>query len=130
MDFAWVLDALHRGLKVTRKAWAGDPPMYLYMVTEKKLDGKHIIKRHTGTDHDFEWAPILSTELLDVTDWEEYVEPKKEPAEEALDEETIKALEQLAKIVAEGIAAIFREDGIRRIIQKKCQKQDMDQDLV
>lgn len=43
--------------------------------------------------------------------------------EQELDEETKQALEQLAKITAEGIAAIFREDSIRRIIQKKCQKQ-------
>ena len=76
MDFAWVVDALRRGLKVTRKAWADDPPMYLYMVTEKKPDGKHIIKMHTGTGQDFEWTPTAE-QMLIVDDWEEYVEPKK-----------------------------------------------------
>lgn len=75
MDFAWVVDALRRGLKVTRKAWAGDPPMYLYMVTEKQPNGKHIIKMHTGTSHDFDWTPTAE-QILTVDDWEEYVEPK------------------------------------------------------
>lgn len=81
MDFAWVVDALRRGLKVTRKAWAGDPPMYLYMVTEKKPDGKRIIKMYTGTSKDFDWIPTAE-QMLTVTDWEEYVEPKKKPAAE------------------------------------------------
>ena len=79
MDFAWVVDALRRGLKVTRTAWAGDPPIYLYMVTEKKPDGKYIIKMHTGTSQDFEWTPTAE-QMLIVDDWEEYVELKKEPA--------------------------------------------------
>lgn len=79
MDFAWVVDALRRGLRVTRKAWEGDPPMYLYMVTEKKPDGKHIIKMHTGTGQDFEWTPTAE-QMLIVDDWEEYTELKKEPA--------------------------------------------------
>ena len=78
MDFAWVVDALRRGLKVTRKAWAGDPPMYLYMVTEKKSDDKPIIKMHTGSGQDFEWQPTAK-QMLTVDDWEEYVESKKGP---------------------------------------------------
>jgi len=79
MDFAWVVDALRRGLKVTRKDWLlANPPMYLYMVTEKKPDGKHIIKMHPGTGPDFEWTPTAE-QLLIVDDWEEYVEPKKKP---------------------------------------------------
>lgn len=49
--------------------------------------------------------------------------------EQELDEETKQALEQLAKITAEGIAAIFREDSIRRIIQKKCMNTDKDNNL-
>ena len=73
MDFAWVVDALRRGIIVTRKAWAGDPPMYLYMM--KNPDGKHIIKMHTGTSQDFEWSPTAE-QMLTVTDWEEYVDPK------------------------------------------------------
>ena len=75
MDFAWVVDALRRGLKVTRKAWADDQPMYLYMVTEKKPDGKHIIKMRSGNCPDFEWTPTAE-QMLIVDDWEEYVEPK------------------------------------------------------
>ena len=53
--------------------------MYLYMVTEKKPDGKRIIKMHTGTSNDFDWIPTAE-QMLTVDDWEEYVEPKKEPA--------------------------------------------------
>ena len=78
MDFAWAVDALRRGLKVTRKSWAGDPPMYLY-VTEKKPDGQHIIKMYTGTDPGFDWTPTAE-QILTVDDWEEYVDPKKESA--------------------------------------------------
>lgn len=78
MDFSWAFDALKAGLKVTRKAWADHPPMYLYMVTEKKPNGKRIIKMHPGTGPDFDW--ISTTEqMLIVDDWEEYVEPKKKP---------------------------------------------------
>lgn len=40
--------------------------------------------------------------------------------EQEIDEETKQALEQLAKITAEGIAAIFREDSIRRTIQRSA----------
>ena len=80
MDFAWVVDALRRGLKVARKDWLlAIPPMYLYMVTEKKPDGKHIIKMHPGTGPDFDWTPTAE-QMLIVDDWEEYVEPKKKPA--------------------------------------------------
>ena len=46
--------------------------------------------------------------------------------QQELDEEAKQALEQLAKITAEGFAAISREDGIRRIIQKKCMNPDKD----
>ncbi len=46
--------------------------------------------------------------------------------EQELDEEAKQALEQLAKIAVEGIVAIFREDGIRRIIQKECMSPDKD----
>ena len=83
MDFAWVIDALRRGLKVTREAWKKDPPVkYLYMLTGE--NGKHAIMMNpdTGLLHaDFEWYPNAS-HLFDVTDWEEYIEPKNEPEEE------------------------------------------------
>lgn len=75
MDFAWVVDALRRGLKVTRKSWAGDPPMYLYLLKDKSTHQKHIMC-YTGTSHDFEWFPPTDL-MLDADDWEEYVEPKK-----------------------------------------------------
>lgn len=143
MDFAWVVDALRRGLKVTRKSWAGNGTQFLY-----KESGSSITKQRGP--YVFNWEPT-GEELLYATDWEEYVEPKKEPAyntelpfvmteqdsyggkpveEQELDEETKQAIEQIAKITAEGIAAIFREDSIRRIIQKKCQKQAMEPDHV
>lgn len=75
MDFAWVVDALRRGLKVTRKAWAGDPPMYLY--TSKTKNGKHTVMVCNGSTVDRE-ACFYPDAVLDATDWEEYVEPKKE----------------------------------------------------
>lgn len=76
MDFAWVVDALRRGLKVTRKAWAGDPPMYLY--TSKTKNGKRTVMFCDGSRMDRE-ARFRPDAVLDATDWEEYVEPKKEP---------------------------------------------------
>lgn len=89
MDFAWVVDALRRGLKVTRKAWAGDPPMYLYMVTEKKPNGKHIIKMRAGNCPDFEWT-TTAEQMITVDDWTEYVEPKKDIQLRSATGETIK----------------------------------------
>lgn len=74
MDFGWVVGALRRGLRVTRKAWAGDPPMYLY--TSKTENGKRTVKMSTGTYRDFEWTPTAE-QMLTVDDWEEYVDPKK-----------------------------------------------------
>ena len=144
MDFAWVADALRRGLKVTRTAWAGDPPMYLYMVTEKKPDGKHIIKMHTGTSHDFDWIPTAE-QMLTVDDWEEYVEPKKEPVfghtkltldengqphmgdimpveELDLDAETNKAIALVAKNIAENLVELLQNPSVQRILQQSCTK--------
>ena len=123
MDFAWAINALKAGLKVTRKAWEGDPPMYLYM--RKTKNGKRTVMFCDGSKFDRE-ACFRPEAVLDITDWEEYVEPKNESMEKDLDEETIQALEQLAKIMAEGIAAIFMEDGIRRILQKKCMNHNTD----
>ena len=124
MDFAWVVDALRKGLKVTRKAWAGDPPMYLYMVTEKKPDaGAFIVKQYTGTSKDFDWIPTAE-QMLTVTDWEEYVDPKKEPAkseEDRIDhargvvhcgEDTGYMAEQL-----EMLADIYAEKISQRVVQ-------------
>ena len=140
MDFAWVVDALRRGLKVTRKAWAGDPPMYLYMVTEKKPDGKHIIKMHTGTGQDFEWTPTAE-QMLIVDDWEEYVEPKvrqegpfvinplpltgtmgmhggKPVDEPDIDAETNKAIALVARNIAENLVELLRNPSVLRLLQK------------
>lgn len=107
MDFAWVVDALRRGLKVTRKAWAGDPPMYLYMVTEKKPDGKHIIKMHTGTGQDFEWTPTAE-QMLIVDDWEEYVEPKKKPVDKLPKED----LPVWPEVNADGYARMSKDSDV------------------
>ena len=76
MDFAWVVDALHRGLKVTREAWRGDPPMYLY--TSKTKNGKRTVMISSGSKVDQE-VYFRPDAVLDITDWEEYVEPKKKP---------------------------------------------------
>ena len=150
MDFAWVVDALRRGLKVTRTAWAGDPPMYLYMVTEKKPDGKRIIKMHTGTSHDFDWIPTAE-QMLTVDDWEEYVEPKKiapdklrqegpfvinplpftttmemrsgQAVEESdLDVETNKAIALVARNIAEDLVELLQNPSVQRLLQQSCTK--------
>lgn len=73
MDFVWAINALKQGQKVTRKAWVGDPPMYLYVL--KGENGNKAIMMHAGTDSDFEWYP-KPDQILDITDWEEYVELK------------------------------------------------------
>ena len=75
MDFAWVVDALRRGLKITRKAWQQDPPVkYIYMITGE--NGKRAIMMSVlSCDSDFEWYPNAE-QLLTVTDWEEYGELK------------------------------------------------------
>lgn len=128
MDFAWVVDALRRGLKVTRTAWAGDPPMYLYMVAEKKPDGKHIIKMHTGTSHDFDWIPTAE-QLLTVDDWEEYVEPKKVTS----DKPTQRDLPVWPEVNADGYARMSKDseaivhDGVYR--RKKESAEDKE-DLI
>lgn len=111
MDFAWVVDALRRGLKVTREAWRGDQPMYLYMVTEKKPDGKRIIKMHPGTGPDFEWTPTASStieQLLIVDDWEEYVEPKKAAPAKAMQED----LPVWPEVNADGYARASKDSNV------------------
>ena len=50
--------------------------------------------------------------------------------EQELDDETKQALKQLAKGFAEAFVECAREDGIRRILQKKCQKQTTETDHV
>ena len=136
MDFAWVVDALRRGLKVTRKAWAGDPPIYLYR--SKTLKGDGIIMKSNGTRRDFEWKPT-GEDILDITDWEEYVEPKKEPdyttklpfiiteqdfpggkpvEELDLDAETNKAIALVARNIAENLVELLRNPSVQRILQK------------
>ena len=54
MNFAWVVDALRRGLKVTREAWKKEPPIkYLYMVQGE--NGKRAIMMDAGDNYRFEW---------------------------------------------------------------------------
>ena len=80
MDFAWVVDALRRGLKVTRNKhnWNDNAQVrYLYMTRNDA--GNHVIRMRPSGGLDFEWQPS-AVDILDVTDWEEYVEPKKKPA--------------------------------------------------
>ena len=146
MDFTWVVDALRRGRKVRRRAWLlTNPTMYLKIVKDAELKRK-VVRVFCGGREAATWWPTQE-ELFDFIDWEEYVEPQKEPdyttelpfvmteqnshgwkplEEQELDEDTKQAIEQLAKITAEGFAAIFREDSIRRIIQKTCMKPDKD----
>ena len=113
MDFTWAMKALKEGKKVTRKSLAGDPPIYLYL---NKTDAT--IMRDYGARTDSKWYPSLDDLLAE--DWEEYVDPVKDQPE--LDAETIRALEQLAKIMTDAFVACFREDGIRRLLQKKLRE--------
>ena len=129
MDFKWVVDALRQGIRVTHKAWAGDPPMYLYMVTEKKPNGKCIIKMHTGTGQDFEWSPTAE-QMLTVDDWEEYVEPKKTAPTKSTQED----LPVWPEVNADGYARMSKDsdvvvhDGVYRV-KKESVKDDADQQL-
>ena len=114
------------------------------MVTEKKPVGKHIIKMHTGTSHVFEWIPTAE-QMLTVDDWEEYVEPKKEPVfghtkltldengqphmgdimpveELDLDAETNKAIALVAKNIAENLVELLQNPSVQRILQQSCTK--------
>ena len=70
MDFTWAMKALKEGKKVTRRALAGDPPIYLYW---NKTDDT--IMRDYGTRTDSKWYPSL--DILFADDWEEYVDPRK-----------------------------------------------------
>jgi hypothetical protein len=148
MDFAWVVDALRRGLKVTRKAWAGDPPMYLY--TSKTKNGKRTVMFCDGSKVDRE-ACFRPDAVLDATDWEEYVDHKKEPAasyislssdeetrlpnnpsyddeqdshggepveEPDLDEEANKAIALVARNIAEDLVELLRNPSVQRLLQK------------
>lgn len=149
MNFAWVVDALHRGLKVTRTAWAGDPPIYLYR--SKTLAGDSIVMKSNGTRNDFEWKPT-GEDILDVTDWEEYVDPKKEPADKPrqegpfvinplpfimteqdshggkpvdepdLDAETSNAIALVARNIAEDLVEVLQNPSVQRLLQQSCTK--------
>lgn len=99
MDFAWVVDALRRGFKVTRKAWAGDPPMYLYM-THGATSDMHVIRLCTGTMEDTVWNP-RHEDILDETDWEEYVEPDHVCAKQEDADTIFKSIARLSAAINE-----------------------------
>lgn len=67
MDFAWVVAALHRGLKVTRKSWTGQRPQYIRITREP---GQETIA-FVGPDGQTRRWMCSSTDVL-ATDWEEY----------------------------------------------------------
>lgn len=95
MDFAWVVDALRRGLKVTREAWKQDPPVkYIYMITGE--NGKRAIMMSvlSGSDSDFEWYPNAE-QLLTVTDWEEYGELKVDGSHHTGDTMTVEEYQRM-----------------------------------
>lgn len=115
MDFAWVVDALRRGLKVTRKSWAGDPPLFLYLDKEE-----NVTKRYTGTSIDDEWSPTYEDMYL-AKDWEEYVEPKKAAPAKSTQED----LPVWPEVNADGYARMSKDsdvvihDGVYRSPKKK-----------
>lgn len=74
MDFAWVVGALRRGLRVTRKSWPGQRPQYIRITREP---GQETIA-FVGPDGQARRWMCSSIDVL-ATDWEEYVEPKKKP---------------------------------------------------
>ena len=136
MDFAWAVDALRRGLKVTRKAWLlTNSTMYLKMVKDAELSYSvariFCMGRQAST-----WCPTQA-ELFEFTDWEEYVEPKKEPAyttkvpfilteqdayggkpmeELDLDVETNKAIALVSRNIAENLVELLRNPSVQRIL--------------
>ena len=102
MDFVWVVDALRRGLKVTREAWKQDPPVkYIYMITGENGKKAIMMSVLSGPDSDFEWYP-RPDQILDITDWEEYMEPKKDTQLCAGTEETIKVTHERIPVWPEG----------------------------
>ena len=82
MDFAWVVNALHRGLKVTRKIWAGDPS-YI----ELTAPGSNSIIAVSDDTQVENWLCLHSDIFAD--DWEEYVDPKKGTRLRSITGETI-----------------------------------------
>ena len=132
MDFTWAIQALEEGKKVTRKSLAGDPPIYLYW-----NKASNTIMRDYGARTDAAWKPSLDSVLAD--DWEEYVEPKKEPAyttklpfiitehdfpggrpveELDLDAETNKAIALVARNIAEDLVELLQNPSVQRLLQK------------
>lgn len=67
MDFAWVVNALKAGLKVTRKSWPGQRPQYIRITREP---GQETIA-FVGPDGQTRRWMCSSIDVL-ATDWEEY----------------------------------------------------------
>ena len=138
MDFAWVVDALRRGLKVRRVAWLlTNPTMYLKTVKDAELKRK-VVRVFCGGREAATWQPTQK-ELFDFIDWEEYVETKKEPdyttelpfimteqdshggkpvKQSDLDAETNKAIALVARNIAENLVELLRNPSVQRILQK------------
>ena len=109
MDFAWVVDALRRGLKVTREAWKQDPPVkYLYMLEDLLGNRAIMMCPNNGVrGSDLVWYPNAD-QLLYMTDWEEYVEPKKSASAKAMQED----LPVWPEVNADGYARMSKDSDV------------------
>ena len=129
MDFAWAINALKEGKKVTRRSLAGDPPIYLYW---NKADDT--IMRDYGARTDSKWHPSLDN--LFAEDWEEYVEPKKDIQLHSVTGEIIKVTPEEMPlwpgVNADGYARMSKDsnviihDGVYRSKKKPVEDQDID----
>lgn len=70
MDFGWAIDTIKAGQRVTRKAWAGDPPIYLY-IWDLPTGHRTIMQSVGARGGDHEWTP--DAEALFADDWQLYV---------------------------------------------------------
>lgn len=133
MDFAWVVDALRRGLKVTRKVWAGDP---LYI--ELTAPGSNSIIA-VGDDTQVEnW--LCSNSDIFADDWEEYVEPEKAIQLRSVTGETIKVTHEeipvWPEVNADGYARMSKDsdvivhDGVYRCRKEQKLAASMTQQLL
>ena len=66
MDFAWAINALKAGQKVTRKIWAGDPS-YI----ELTAPGSNSIIAVSSDTQVENWMGLMNSDIL-ADDWEEY----------------------------------------------------------
>jgi hypothetical protein len=98
-----VVDALRRGLKVTRKSWPGQRPQYIRITREP---GQETIA-FVGPDGQTRRWMCSSIDVL-ATDWEEYVEPKEAAPSKSTHEE----LPVWPEVNADGYARMSKDSDV------------------